>query len=177
MSSKLGVENIAHTNGTNAMTISSGGAITATNNIVAPNLITSPSMASYAWSATDQNNSNTTIAVSNTIVNIGNDLASTGVYTCPVNGIYRATIWGMAGTAGGNSSSTVFMTYLSIDDSFPSATYLKKYVEPAATYSHFSADIMIPLNANQTLSWGLRANYRTLHDKFGTASFKLEHQT
>ena len=135
------------------------------------------SMASYAWGATDQNNSNTTIAVSNTIVNIGNDLASTGVYTCPVNGIYRATIWGMAGGDGGNSSSGLFVTYLSIDDSFPSLAYLKKYVETASTYSHFSADIMIPLNANQTLSWGLQANYRTLHDKFGTASFKLEHQT
>ena len=33
MSSKLGVENIAHTNGTNAMTISSGGVITANNGI------------------------------------------------------------------------------------------------------------------------------------------------
>ena len=33
MSSKLGVENIAHTNGTNAMTISSGGVVTSTNGI------------------------------------------------------------------------------------------------------------------------------------------------
>tara|TARA_R100001460_G_scaffold46553_2_gene84205 strand:- start:78 stop:605 length:528 start_codon:yes stop_codon:yes gene_type:complete len=163
--------------GTNVAANISGGVITTTNNIVAPNLVTSPSMASYAWSATDQNNSNTTIAVSNTIVNIGNDLASTGVYTCPVNGIYRATIWGMTGGDGGNSNSGLFVTYLSIDDSFPSLAYLKKYVEPAGTYAHFSADIMIPLNANQTLSWGLQANYRTLHDKFGTASFKLEHQT
>lgn len=163
--------------GTNVAANISGGTITATNNIVAPNLVTSPSMASYTWSATDQNNSNTTIAVSNTIVNIGNDLASTGVYTCPVNGVYRATIWGMAGGAGSNSNSGLFVTYLSIDDSFPSLDYLKKYVEPAATYSHFSADIMISLNANQTLRWGLQANYRTLHDKYGTASFKLEHQT
>lgn len=36
MSSKLGVENIAHTNGTNAMTISSGGVATFTNQIVTP---------------------------------------------------------------------------------------------------------------------------------------------
>ena len=33
MSSKLGVQNIAHTNGTNAMTISSGGVVTSTNGI------------------------------------------------------------------------------------------------------------------------------------------------
>ena len=32
MSSKLGVQNIAHTNGTNAMTISSGGVATFPNN-------------------------------------------------------------------------------------------------------------------------------------------------
>ena len=135
------------------------------------------SMASYSWNATDQNNSNTIIAVSDTIVNIGNDLASTGIYTCPVNGIYRATIWGMAGGALGNQTSGLFLVGLSIDDAFPTLSYLKKYVEPAATYSHFSADIMIPLNANQTVGWVLQANYRTLHSKFGTASFKLEHQT
>ena len=163
--------------GTNVAANISGGVITATNNIVAPNLVTSPSMASYAWSATDQNSSNTVIAVSNTIVNIGNNLASTGIYTCPVNGIYRATIWGMAGGDGSNSSSNLFVVGLTIDDAFPTLAYLKKYVETASTYSHFSADIMIPLNANQTLSWALQANFRTLHDKFGTASFKLEHKT
>ena len=84
------------------------------------------SMASYSWSATDQNNSNTIIAVSNTIVNIGNDLASTGIYTCPVNGIYRATIWGMAGAALGNQTSGLFLVGLSIDDAFPTLSYLKK---------------------------------------------------
>ena len=177
MSSKLGVENIAHTNGTNAMTISSGGVVTATNNIAAPNLVTSPSIASYTWGAVDQDAAKTTIPADTIIVNIGNNLASTGVYTCPVNGIYRASIFGMAGAAGGQSSSTVFMVFLAIDDVYSSSQYLRKYVDPAGTYTHFSADIVISANANQTLRWKLFEGYRTLHAEHGAASFKLEHQT
>ena len=177
MSSKLGVENIAHTNGTNAMSISSGGVITAANNIAAPNLVTSPSIASYTWGATDQHEAKKTIPADTIIVNIGNDLASTGIYTCPVNGIYRATIWGMAGGAGSNSSSSVFMVFLAIDDAYSTSSYLRKYVDPAGTYTDFSADIVISVNANQTLRWKLFEGYRTLHAEHGTASFKLEHQT
>lgn len=39
MSSKLGVQNIAHTNGTNAMTVASDGVVTATNAIQAPGAV------------------------------------------------------------------------------------------------------------------------------------------
>jgi len=173
----LQTANIKHTNGTTAATVGSGGIITATNNIVAPNLVTSPSIASYTWGAVDQDNAKTTIPASTILVNIGNDLASTGVYTCPVNGIYRASIFGMAGAALSQSSSTVFMVFLAVDDAYSSSSYFRKYVDPAGTYTDFSADIVIPANANQTLRWKLFEGYRTLHEGHGTASFKLEHQT
>ena len=133
------------------------------------------SMASFAWNALDQNSANTTIPANDIIVNQGNDLAATGIYTCPVNGIYRATIWGMAGGTGSNSDPNVQL-YLGIDDTFPTLNYYRLYAT-GTDYAHFSADIMVSLNANQTLNWGLKANARTLHDDYGTASFKLEHAT
>lgn len=135
------------------------------------------SMASYKWAALDQNNSNTTIPCSSITVNIGSDLASNGRYTCPVGGVYRATIFGMAGVAGGNSNSGTFEVYLSLNDAYPSDAQYKKYVDPAATYSHFSANILISCSANDTLEWGILANTRTLHADYGQATFKLEHQT
>ena len=135
------------------------------------------SMAAYKWNTVDQNNSNTTIPSSAIMVNIGSDLASSGVYTCPVNGVYRATIWGMASNDGGNSQGTIFSCYLSLNDAYPTDNQYVIYVNPAATYEHFSADILITCSANDTLRWGLRANRRTLHDNHGQATFKLEHQT
>ena len=149
---------------TGVLPIANGGTGTAT-----------VSMASFAWNDVDQNNANTTIPAPDIIVNIGNDLASTGIYTCPVNGIYRATIWGMAAGEGGNSDPNVQL-YLGIDETFPTLDYYRLYAT-GSTYAHFSADIMVSLNANQTLNWGLKANARTLHNDYGTASFKLEHAT
>ena len=163
--------------GTNVAANISGGSITATNNIVAPNLITSPSMASYAWNAVDQNSSNTTIPSSNIMVNVGSDLASSGVYTCPVDGVYRATIWGMAGGDGANSQSSIFSCYLSLNGTFPSDDQYSIYVNPASTYANFSANFLITCSATNTLNWGLQANRRTLHSAHGQATFKLEHQT
>tara|TARA_R100000329_G_scaffold151464_1_gene147742 strand:- start:2636 stop:3172 length:537 start_codon:yes stop_codon:yes gene_type:complete len=56
MSSKLGVENIAHTNGTNAMTISSGGVATFNNT---PNLSTGAMTNAPAFKATRSSSAQT----------------------------------------------------------------------------------------------------------------------
>ena len=162
--------------GTNVAANISGGTITASNPIVAPNIITSPSMAAFKWASTDQDNANTTITPSAIQINIGNNLSG-GVYTCPVNGIYRATIWGMAGGDGSNSDSSKFEAYLSVNDVAPTDTLYHIYVNPATTYSHFSANFLITMTANQNLRFGLYANKRTLHGNHGQATFKLEHQT
>ena len=135
------------------------------------------SMAAYKWGYIDQDNSNTTIAASSITLNIGSDLASNGRYTCPVAGVYRATIFGMCGVDGSNSNSGTFEVYLSLNDAYPSDGQYKKYVSPAATYSHFSANILISVSANDTLEWGILANNRTLHSDYGQATFKLEHAT
>lgn len=135
------------------------------------------SMSAYKWGAIDQDNSNTTISSSSIMVNIGNDLASSGVYTCPVDGVYRATIWGMAGGDGANSQSSIFSCYLSLNGTFPSDDQYSIYVNPASTYANFSANFLITCSATNTLNWGLQANRRTLHSAHGQATFKLEHQT
>ena len=134
------------------------------------------SMAAYKWNAIDQDNSNTNITPSSVMVNIGSHLANSGVYTCPVSGTYRATIWGMAGGDGANSQSTIFSAYLSLNDAFPSDTVYEIYV-PATTYGHFSADLLITTNANDTLNWGIKANRRTLHQNHGQATFHLMNET
>lgn len=54
MSSTIGVQNIAHTNGTNAMTVSSGGVVTATSAIRAPGAVLQV-IAGYATSETSNN--------------------------------------------------------------------------------------------------------------------------
>ena len=135
------------------------------------------SISAYKWNAVDQNSSNTTIPSSSIMVNVGSDLASSGVYTCPVDGVYRATIWGMAGGDGANSQSSIFSCYLSLNGSFPSDNQYHIYVNPASTYANFSANFLITCSATNTLNWGIQANRRTLHEAHGQATFKLEHQT
>ncbi len=141
------------------------------------------SIAAYKWGALDQDDANTTIPAtisgsSSIMVNVGSDLATSGVYTCPVDGVYRATIWGMAGGDGtNNSQSSIFSCYLSLNDAFPSDDQYSIYVSPATTYSQFSANFLITCSATNTLRWGIQANRRTLHASHGQATFKLEHQT
>jgi|5B_taG_2_1085324.scaffolds.fasta_scaffold91141_2 hypothetical protein len=135
------------------------------------------SLAAYKWGALDQDDANTTIPSSSIMVNVGSDLASSGVYTCPVDGVYRATIWGMAGGDGSNSQSSIFSCYLSLNDAFPSDDQYSIYVSTATTYSQFSANFLITCSATNTLRWGIQANRRTLHASHGQATFKLEHQT
>jgi len=88
MSSKLGVENIAHTNGTNAMTISSGGVAS---------LPQIPCCYVKLTTSNAQNSSNpyitynTDIRFDNIILNRGSCYSeSTGRFTVPVAGIYEA---------------------------------------------------------------------------------------
>ena len=88
MSSKLGVENIAHTNGTNAMIISSGGVAT---------LPQIPCCYVKLTTSNAQNPSNpyitynTDIRFDNIILNRGSCYSeTTGRFTVPVAGIYEA---------------------------------------------------------------------------------------
>tara|TARA_R110002153_G_scaffold220833_2_gene373362 strand:- start:1228 stop:2046 length:819 start_codon:yes stop_codon:yes gene_type:complete len=152
---------------TGVLPIANGGTGTGTSIV---------SMCAYSWVTTNQNNSNTNIPASHIKLNLGSNLASTGVYTCPASGVYRATIWGMAGGDGGNSSSTLFGGYLDINGAYPSDDAYKIYV-PATTYTHFSADFLVSMTANQTLAFGLTANHRTLHATYGQGSFQLVHVT
>ena len=88
MSSKLGVENIAHTNGTNAMTISSGGVATLPQIPCCHVKLTT----SNAQDATNPyTTTNTDIRFDNIILNRGSCYSeSTGRFTVPIAGIYEA---------------------------------------------------------------------------------------
>lgn len=88
MSSTIGVQNIAHTNGTNAMTVSSGGVVTATNTILQPT-----KSAFFAFGAAndwvDNVSSGSIIVLNSTKHNVGSHYStSTGKFTAPITGVY-----------------------------------------------------------------------------------------
>tara|TARA_R100001460_G_scaffold101918_1_gene146096 strand:- start:4 stop:507 length:504 start_codon:yes stop_codon:yes gene_type:complete len=88
MSSKLGVENIAHTNGTNAMTISSGGVATLPQ---IPCCYVKLTTSNAQDSSNPYITYNTDIRFDNIILNRGSCYSeSTGRFTVPIAGIYEA---------------------------------------------------------------------------------------
>ena len=88
MSSKLGVENIAHTNGTNAMTISSGGVATLPQ---IPCCYVKLSTSNAQDTINPYTTLNTDIRFDNIILNRGSCYSeSTGRFTVSVAGIYEA---------------------------------------------------------------------------------------
>mgnify|MGYP003653996010 CR=1 FL=1 len=92
MSSKIGVQNIAHTNGTNAMTVSSGGAIALTSALPVASGGTGHNQAvafnAHRNSGGDISSGNVYV-FNSTTVNIGNGFnTSTGKFTAPIAGTY-----------------------------------------------------------------------------------------
>jgi hypothetical protein len=99
MSSKLGVQNIAHTNGTNAMTVASDGVVTASQPVLAKLAMTS-----------DQNNLTEEsynkvkldVAVIDTKSGFNN---SNDTYVIPISGFYRIYFQAHIGVIGGSGST------------------------------------------------------------------------
>ena len=92
MSSKLGVENIAHTNGTNAMTISSGGVATF------PNPPVNVGVSNLQYFAVDGNMSLTTSEATITSYRDGHDTENfkrIGTAWTESNGVFTPTVSGM----------------------------------------------------------------------------------
>ena len=92
MSSKLGVENIAHTNGTNAMTISSGGVATF------PNPPVNVGVSNLQYFAVDGNVSITTSDATITSYRDGHDTENfkrIGTAWTESNGVFTPTVSGM----------------------------------------------------------------------------------
>ncbi len=135
MSSKLGVENIAHTNGTNAMTISSGGVATFTNAptgiIKSGTLINSTSgtsidftgIPSYVQSITVLLSGVSTSGSSNLLLQLGDS-----------GGIETSGYLGSIGNTGGSIlvTSGVGITY-SLNSSYVTHSQLSLWLVDAST--------------------------------------------
>ena len=88
--SVLGVRNIQHTNGTDAMTIDTAGDVSMSNRL---KIVGAHAVVDYGSANGDTYQSHSGIAAFNNIVeNIG-DHYNTGTYkfTCPVDGLYQAS--------------------------------------------------------------------------------------
>ena len=137
------------------------------------------SMCSYTWTSVDPNNDGADIIPATTIyVNIGNDLASTGIYTCPVNGVYRATISGIGSASSSNTNDSYINCYLDINGAgYPSDSSYTTYAYSPNSYIRFNAELLITMSANQTLAWWNANTYRKLNASHGQATFQLVHAT
>lgn len=154
MSSKLGVENIAHTNGTNAMTISSGGVATFPNAPIGAFI----SVADQ-WRKTGDTTGNLTPITDVERIDttgqgtIGTAMSvSSGIFTFPTTGIYlvRATfanadgstdsryITGQIQVTTNNSSYTSFAESVSSLKHISSTTYLQHSTETFVNVSDTS---------------------------------------
>jgi len=88
MSSKLGVQNIAHTNGTNAMTIASGGVVTLPQ---IPCCYVQLTTANAQDTSNPYTVTNTDIRFDKIVLNQGSCYSeSNGRFTVPVSGVYEA---------------------------------------------------------------------------------------
>lgn len=120
MSSKLGVENIAHTNGTNAMTISSGGVATFPNAPVG-NFIS----VAQQWRLNDTTNigtngdvtANWEVNDTNGYGGIGTGLTqSSGIFSFPSTGVYLIIFTARILLAASDDKAS-FSLYLTTDNS------------------------------------------------------------
>ena len=133
MSSKIGVENIAHTNGTNAMTIDSGGVATFPNPPVGAfiaeadqfRLTANVANAGSVYLISANMGSATFERVDNAAFSkIGTGMTnSSGTFTFPRTGLYRIAVVAHIYIPSGNDGAAGVDTYFS-NDNFSSTQHL-----------------------------------------------------
>ena len=122
MSSKLGVQNIAHTNGTNAMTVSSGGVVTFPNPPVGAFI---PEFDIFHQTSNGSNVSSGTYLTSNIsrfggngFQKIGTGMSfSSGVFTFPSTGQYYVYGKGSMQARGGAVTQAIFRLDVTLNNS------------------------------------------------------------
>jgi len=149
MSSKLGVENIAHTNGTNAMTISSGG------------IITQPNKPRFHARRTGSHQSETDNTNNDAVFNTedfdvqGNYNTSNGTYTVTHSGTYF--IYTTVTFTRDDSDLRDAAIGILVNGS-PKANTLERYATNDVAQTKLSLSLLLSLNANDVVKVRVFAN-------------------
>jgi hypothetical protein len=134
--------------------------------------VTKPSqpIASFSWNAEQALN---TLVGSNTMAvfsNIGNHLnTSTGRFTCPIAGRYRATFTGMAASA----NHLWVVLRLNGSSATGGSDYLHSFTN-SALYARGSFSMILDCAANDILDFRVMpGSYAALHTQYGSVTFEL----
>ena len=123
-------------------------------------------MACASWTSDQSANSTVGSDAPYPITNVGNHL-NAGIFTCPVNGVYRATLTAM--TANGN--------YINTRLRFNGANYWGSDTfaafSPSLTYSRVVISALVVCSASDTLNFHLDTGPGSIHAAYGQISFEL----
>ena len=123
-------------------------------------------MACSSWTATQSVNNIIGSNAPYIITNVGNHLSG-GIFTCPVNGVYRATLTAMTGNAN----------FLNARLRFNGADYwgadtFAAYA-PNIQYSRVVISALVVCSASDTLNFHLDNGSSFIHGGYGQISFEL----
>jgi hypothetical protein len=123
-------------------------------------------MACASWTSAQSVNSTVGSTAPYTITNVGNHL-NAGVFTCPVNGVYRATLSAMSGNTNNINARLRFngADYWG-SDTFASYT-------PSTTYARVVISALVVCSASDTLNFYLDNGSGFIHGGYGQISFEL----
>ena len=144
------------TNNTERMRIDSAGRVT----------MPYQPMACASWTATQSVNNIIGSAAPYTITNVGNHLSG-AIFTCPVNGVYRATLTAMTG----NGNSLNARLRFNGADYWGSDTFAA--YSPNITYSRVVISALVVCSASDTLNFYLDNGSGNIHPGYGQISFEL----
>jgi len=166
MSSKLGVQNIAHTNGTNAMTVSSGGAIALTSPLpVSSGGTGHNAIIAFACRANKASSGDESIqgdiVFNNVQTNVGNGYNnSNGRFTAPVAGTYFFTFHAITASSGTAmlASGSALVGYFKKNGA--DAGFGKIYSQIVAnSHANISISMVITLAQNDYIQVHISDNY------------------
>jgi len=123
-------------------------------------------MACSSWTGTQSVNNIVGASAPYVITNVGNHLSG-GVFTCPVNGVYRATLTAMSGNANSINARLRFNGA----DYWGSDTFAN--YTPAITYARVVISALVSCSASDTLNFYLDNGSGNIHPGYGQISFEL----
>lgn len=123
-------------------------------------------MACSSWTSFQSVNNIISSNAPYTITNVGNHL-NAGIFTCPVYGVYRATLTAMSGN-GNNINARLRFNGANYWGSDTFAAF-----SPTATYSRVVISALVVCSASDTLDFYLDNGSGSIHPGYGQISFEL----